>query len=76
MKGAIALVRKEMRCYFYSPVAYVILGLFQLIMGIIFAKFVDIYMRYNAAQRYGAAPQGITLDKLAMYLYRTWPSFW
>ena len=75
MKGAIALVKKEMRCYFCSPVAYVIIGLFQLVMGIIFAKFVDIYMRYNTAQRFGAAPQGITLDKLAMYFYQNMAFF-
>lgn len=69
MRGATAIIKKELRSYFYSPVAYVIIGLFLFIMGIIFAKFVDIYHRYNAAQRFGGA-QGITLDKLATYLYQ------
>lgn len=69
MNGARAIVKKELRTYFSSPVAYVIIGLFLFIMGIIFAKFVDIYHRYNAAQRFGGA-QGITLDKLATYLYQ------
>jgi ABC-2 type transport system permease protein len=75
MRGAVALVKKELRCYFCTPVAYVIVGLFQLVMGVIFAKFVDIYQRYNAAQRFGQAPQGITLDKLATYLYQNMAFF-
>lgn len=69
MKGSIAIIKKEWRSYFYSPVAYVILGVFLFVMGVIFAKFVDIYHRYNAAQRFGAV-QSITLDKLALYLYQ------
>lgn len=69
MNGACAISKKEMRQYFYSPVAYVIMGVFLLIMGIIFAKFVEIYFRANAMQRFGQA-QGITLDKLASYLYQ------
>lgn len=69
MNGAIAIVKKELRSYFYSPLAYVIMGVFLFIMGIIFAKFIDIYQRYNAMQFMGQA-QGITLDKLATYLYQ------
>jgi ABC-2 type transport system permease protein len=64
-----ALVKKELRTYFLSPIAYVVIGLFLLIMGSIFTKFVFIYQQYNAAQRFGQA-QGITLDKLAMFLYQ------
>ena len=64
MRGSVAILKKELRSYFYSPVAYVILGVFLFIMGVIFAKFVDIYQRFNTVQRFGGA-QGITLDKLA-----------
>lgn len=69
MKGMVAIIKKEMRAYFYSPLAYVILGIFLFFMGVIFTKFVDIYQRYNMAQRFGQA-QGITIDKLATYLYQ------
>jgi len=69
MRGATAILKKELRTYFYSPIAYVILGVFLFIMGVIFAKFVDIYVRFNSVQRFGGA-QGITLDKLATYLYQ------
>lgn len=69
MSGMTAIMKKELRSYFYSPVAYVIIGVFLFIMGIIFAKFVAIYMQYNDMKNFGQA-QGITLDKLAMYLYQ------
>ena len=69
MKGAIAIAKKELRTYFYSPTAYVVLGIFVVAMGWIFAVFVNIYLKYNMAQRFGQA-QGITLDKLALYFYQ------
>ena len=69
MRGALAIVKKEVRSYFASPVAYVVLGVFLFLMGVIFAKFVALYQQYNMAQQFGQA-QGITLDKLATYLYQ------
>ncbi|NBV50145.1 hypothetical protein EBR03_01215 [bacterium] len=69
MSGSIGILKKELRSYFYSPIAYVILGVFLFIMGVIFAKFVDIYQHFNSVQRFGGG-QGITLDKLATYLYQ------
>jgi ABC-2 type transport system permease protein len=69
MSGTLAIIKKEIKTYFYSPLAYVLLGIFLLVMGIIFAKFVSIYVEVNAAQRFGQA-QGITLDKLATYLFQ------
>lgn len=69
MSGTTAIIKKEIRTYFYSPVAYVLIGIFLFIMGVIFTKFVAIYQQVTMAQRFGQA-QGITLDKLAAYLYQ------
>lgn len=69
MNGVKAIIKKELRCYFYSPLAYVIVGVFLLIMGIIFAKFIQLYAQYLWQQRAGQG-QDITLDKLASYLYQ------
>jgi ABC-2 type transport system permease protein len=74
MRGTIAIAKKELRSYFFSPVAYLICGVFLFIMGVIFAKFVSLYHQYNMAQKFGGA-QGITLDKLAMYLYQNMAFF-
>lgn len=70
MSGTKAIIKKEIRTYFYSPVAYVLIGIFLALMGIIFAKFVAIYQGITMQQRFGGGPQGITLDKLAAYLYQ------
>lgn len=69
MNGMVAIARKELRSYFYSPVAYVITGVFLAITGVIFTKFVYIYYAYNQSQRFGQQ-QGITLDKLVNFLYQ------
>lgn len=69
MNGVTAIVKKEFRSYFYSPLAYVMLGLFLFVMGFIFSAFVAIYDSVNRAQRFGQA-QGITLDKLAASLFQ------
>lgn len=69
MNGAIAIARKELRTYLYSPVAYVMLGIFLFIMGIIFGKFVMIYLDLTRAQQMGQVPS-ITLDRIATYLYQ------
>ena len=69
MRSSVAIIKKELRSYFFSPIAYVIIGLFLFFMGVIFTKFVEIYQRYNAARQFGQG-QGITIDKLATYLYQ------
>ncbi len=74
MRGMCAIVKKELRCYFYSPAAYIIIGVFVFFMGIVFTKFVAIYQQYNMAQRFGGGG-GITLDKVATYLYQNM-AFW
>lgn len=74
MTGALTITKKELKSYFYSPLAYVVLGVFLFIMGVIFAKFVQIYIsNYMNQQRYGA--QGITIDKVALYLYQNMAFF-
>jgi ABC-2 type transport system permease protein len=69
MNGAIAIARKELRTYFYSPIAYVLLGIFLFIMGVIFGKFVMLYLDYTRMHRMGQVPS-ITLDRLASYFYQ------
>jgi len=69
MSGMRAIIKKEMRSYFYSPVVYILIGFFLLVMGFIFTKFVTLYMQYNQSVQFGQVPQ-VTLDRLATELYR------
>lgn len=69
MSGMVAIIKKEIKTYFYSPLAYVLIGIFLFLMGIIFTKFVVIYQQMSMAQRFGQS-QSITLDKLASYFYQ------
>jgi ABC-2 type transport system permease protein len=64
-----ALVKRELRSYFWSPLAYVLMGVFFLLMGIIFTKFIILYQQYNFQQSMGGGPS-VTLDKLANYFYQ------
>lgn len=64
-----ALVKREVRSYYWSPLAYVIMGVFLLMMGSIFTKFIILYQQYNFQQNMGAGPS-VTLDKLANYFYQ------
>lgn len=69
MTGTFAIAKKELKCYFYSPIAYVIIGVFLFIMGMIFSAFIDIYQQYSAMQRFGQG-QGVTIDKLISQLFQ------
>lgn len=70
MNGVRAIIKKEIRTYFYSPLAYIIMGVFLFIMGVIYAKFITIYAQYQWQQKMGASPGDISLDRLATYLYQ------
>jgi ABC-2 type transport system permease protein len=64
-----ALMKREIRSYFWSPLAYVLMGVFLFLMGSIFTKFLILYQQYNFQQTMGAGPS-VTLDKLANYFYQ------
>lgn len=69
MSGFTAVFKKEIRSYFYSPVAYILTGLFIFITGIIFYFFLRIYQEYASRAMFGQGP-GITLDRLVQQLFQ------
>lgn len=60
--------KREMKGYFYTPLAYVFIGVFSLLMGIMFSQFLATYMQYTMASTFGQAPT-ITIDRLAEAFY-------
>jgi ABC-2 type transport system permease protein len=62
MKGILAIFRRETNSYFVSPIAYLVIGLFLVIMGIFFTFYLGYAMEqaFRAqmqAQRMGAPPE-------------------
>jgi ABC-2 type transport system permease protein len=60
--------KRDLKGYFYTPLAYVFVGIFSLLMGVMFSSFLVTYMSYTAASTFGAAPS-ITIDRLAEAFY-------
>jgi len=61
MNGILAIFRREMKSYFVSPIAYIVIGFFLLITGYFFANILSILiersmMAQMQAQRMGAPP--------------------
>lgn len=61
MNGILAIYRREMKSYFVSPIAYIVIGFFLIITGYFFANILSIliersFMAQMQAQRMGAPP--------------------
>ena len=50
MRNTLAIAAKELRSYFASPIAYIILAVFALIFGIFFTVSIESFIRYVLAQ--------------------------
>lgn len=55
--------KREVRGYFYTPLAYVFVGIFSLLMGIMFLQFLAAYKQYTMSSMMGMG-QSISIDKL------------
>jgi len=71
MRNFIALVKRELKSYFVSPLAYVILGFFLLATGLFFYNIVSWFDRMSMmsmmqAQQYQQAPEAMNINALAI----------
>jgi len=64
----VTIWKREIKGYFYTPLAYVFIGIFTLLIGLMFSSFLDTYEMYTARQSFGMAPS-VTIDRLAEALY-------
>jgi ABC-2 type transport system permease protein len=60
--------KKELKSYFYGPMAYVFIGAFTIIMSIMFWIFLYAYWQYTMSNPRGM-PQEITIDRLSESFY-------
>lgn len=71
MKNFLAVFHREVKSYFSSPVAYVVIGLFILLAGIFFYLIVSNFVQYSMradmqAQYYRTAPPKLNVNMLAI----------
>lgn len=71
MRNLFAFFQREIKAYFASPVAYVVIGLFLALSGLFFylivSNFVQICMRYDMqAQYYQMAPPNLNVNQMAI----------
>jgi len=71
MRNFLAIFKREIKSYFTSPIAYVVIGLFLILAGIFFylivSNFVQMCMRVDMmAQQYRQAPQKMNINMMAI----------
>jgi gliding motility-associated transport system permease protein len=65
MGNIIAIAHKELRSYFASPIAYVIIGFFALVFGYFYVVALDVFMRYS--MQMGIPGQGqVNINSIAI----------
>ena len=62
------IFKREFKSYFYTPLAYVFIGMFVFFMGLVFNSFLQSYLEYTQGSQFSAAPQ-VTIDRLAEAFY-------
>ena len=77
MNNILALAEKELRSYFASPIAYVIIGLFALLFGFFFDAYLTMFLRQSEQMmQMGGAPninqnmiRGVLLNTAVIILF-------
>src|SRR6185295_1623700 len=77
MRNILALAEKELRSYFASPIAYVIIGLFALLFGFFYDAYLTMFLRQSEQMMgMGGAPnvnqvmiRGVLLNTAVIILF-------
>jgi ABC-2 type transport system permease protein len=60
--------KREVKGYFYTPLAYIFVGIFSILVGLMLRSFLNLYDQFTKAAMFGSQ-QEITIDKLAEAFY-------
>ncbi|MCY3845391.1 MAG: ABC transporter permease [Acidobacteria bacterium] len=67
MRNIVAIADKELRSYFVSPIAYVVIGLFALLFGWFFVASLSVMVRFSMqAGMFGGGPQSININEFML----------
>lgn len=68
LDSILTIWKREIKGYFYTSLAYVFLGIFSFLMGLMFVFFLNAYLLYTKQSMWGASDV-ITIDRLAEVFY-------
>jgi ABC-2 type transport system permease protein len=63
MSNILAIAQKEIRAYFSSPIAYIVIGLFALLFGYFYVAILDWFIRQGMSGAMGMAPAPLNLNQ-------------
>ena len=64
MRNVLAIAQKELRAYFVSPIAYVVVGFFALLYGYFYVASLNFMVQFSAqAGMFGGGPQTININE-------------
>lgn len=63
MNNIFAIAQKELRSYFVSPIAYVVLGLFAVLFGVFYVASINLMVQLSAGQFGAGGPQVININE-------------
>jgi ABC-2 type transport system permease protein len=68
MSNVFAIAQKELRSYFASPIAFVIIGLFALLFGYFFYAYLNFFVQRSQQMMMGGGSANINQDMIRMVL--------
>ena len=64
MRNALAIAQKELRAYFASPIAYIVIGFFALLFGWFYVGILDWFVRQGMQMgQFGMGPQNVNVNQ-------------
>jgi ABC-2 type transport system permease protein len=64
MRNVLAIANKELKSYFASPIAYIVIGLFALFYGYFYAVYLQVFLRDSMSMsQMGASPQAMNVNQ-------------
>lgn len=63
MSNVLAIAHKELRSYFASPIAYVVIGFFALVFGWMYASILNWFVMQSMQAGFGQGPQSLNVNQ-------------
>jgi ABC-2 type transport system permease protein len=63
VSSILAIAHKEIRAYFASPVAYVVIGLFAVLFGVFYYAILDWFVKQGMQMAMGGGPQSLNVNE-------------